>query len=575
MVDMLAVSTAAILASTLLVVGGYLLVAVFSPTRWAFDAGIASPSALDSMRLIETRTVFDLTFPTWGVFGGILVTASLSLVLWTFKRVSRLDGKWLKPMVLEIIVLFALGLVIGLSITPAFATASSTQVATGGPFQQEKPCSYYVFTDGSNYYAQDCNTGVIAYGGPSDMGGISGNDAAGVVNQAASMLESTGGEIDLGTGIYAITSSIVIYPQVRLSGVGLISAYNEFPGPGGAVIQAMPSLNAPAIEVVNGSQSSYTFGEISDLVIRTNGHAGGTNQDGIYITDSAGVIKDYTIENVGVFGMGGNCFNLNSAAKQTWSEIYAEGCTLSGVYDQKDLFHWSWNSGYIFGNGNYGIQLASGAGGIDGNGITIANNVKGGIYSELARSENEFFGGTMRDNGGSSNPDVYLSQTMPGGFFRFSGVDFIEDRASGASNYAVYENSKGTQASFSGCEFYGIWGISAVKVAPGTSMIFSSNLNFNPVGELMSSWATNGLHSGDYYLGLGGNSTTLVAGKFYVADGVDLIVNSSGGSPIITVADPAGKVIFTASSLSGYYLPVGYQVSWSTLSGVTVTVFGD
>ena len=76
----------------------------------------------------------------------------------------------------------------------------------------KQPCSYIVWTDGTNVYARNCTTGKIDF---------SGTDASDVIQSAInSMVNSGGGKIFVKAGTYILTRAIRLYSNMTLEGEG-------------------------------------------------------------------------------------------------------------------------------------------------------------------------------------------------------------------------------------------------------------------------------------------------------------------------------------------------------------------
>lgn len=78
------------------------------------------------------------------------------------------------------------------------------------------PCKYVVYTDGTNIYAENGDTGVLDYGGPNNRGGVSGVNAAAVIQAALSAL--TGGSVVVKKGTYTIGATLIPPANVGLFG---------------------------------------------------------------------------------------------------------------------------------------------------------------------------------------------------------------------------------------------------------------------------------------------------------------------------------------------------------------------
>jgi len=71
-------------------------------------------------------------------------------------------------------------------------------------------CSYAIFTDGTDFYAQNGTTGAIDYGGPDDNGTIDGGNARDVIQAAVDALYTNGGRICFRAGTYPLDAAINI-----------------------------------------------------------------------------------------------------------------------------------------------------------------------------------------------------------------------------------------------------------------------------------------------------------------------------------------------------------------------------
>lgn len=80
-----------------------------------------------------------------------------------------------------------------------YGSPSSSQTAIINQWAMEKNCSYFMFTDGTTIYAQNCDTGSIDY---------SGTDFVTVLNSVLTSLTSSGGLIHIHSGTYLIFSPV-------------------------------------------------------------------------------------------------------------------------------------------------------------------------------------------------------------------------------------------------------------------------------------------------------------------------------------------------------------------------------
>jgi parallel beta-helix repeat protein len=80
-------------------------------------------------------------------------------------------------------------------------------------------CTYAIFTDGKYTYAQNCGTGAIDYGGPSNLGGATGNLPETVINLAI----AHGGKIFIKAGTYTFTTTPIIVAGASPAAIGTTS----------------------------------------------------------------------------------------------------------------------------------------------------------------------------------------------------------------------------------------------------------------------------------------------------------------------------------------------------------------
>jgi hypothetical protein len=102
---------------------------------------------------------------------------------------------------------------VGLAIAAAFdagLTLASSRNPSG-QFALEKGCSYLIFTDGTTYYAQNCSTGAIDYGGLNNAGGDTGTNATQVIQSAINtIVTSSAGKLLFGPGTFIVSGRHLI-----------------------------------------------------------------------------------------------------------------------------------------------------------------------------------------------------------------------------------------------------------------------------------------------------------------------------------------------------------------------------
>lgn len=168
-----------------------------------------------------------------------------------------------------------------------FANPSSSQVAVGGQWQEEKPCTFYLFTDGTNYYSQNCDTGGITYGGPANAGGVTGTSFFSTMQTTLNNM-CTGGILSIGLGTFSWTSA-----------AGTITIPNCVNGRD--IIQGQGSNYLPSSTILAFSGSAAT------AIRSTGGRA--------------------TFDDFGLTGAGGASIGLNLTGV---AENYGNGLTVSG-----------------------------------------------------------------------------------------------------------------------------------------------------------------------------------------------------------------------------------------------------
>jgi hypothetical protein len=142
---------------------------------------------------------------------------------------EKLDRyKYLMAVVLIVVILTAK--------TAAVLSVSPTTVATYNQFNNVLDCSYLIFTDGTNYYAKNCDTGVITYGGPNNAGSTTGTNFISVINAAISALPSSGGTIKLDNGANTLPASgqISVKGKTTIEGASKSGVVISTPSPAGA-----------------------------------------------------------------------------------------------------------------------------------------------------------------------------------------------------------------------------------------------------------------------------------------------------------------------------------------------------
>jgi hypothetical protein len=111
--------------------------------------------------------------------------------------------------------------------------------------------SYLIETDGTYVWAKSGKTGEVVYGGQWNAGGVSGTDAASVIQSATNALSS--GVVFIKDGLYIINSAIIPKSHVYLVG----ESWNT-----------ILKLKDNAVEDDTHSNVIYSNDEVEDIVIR-------------------------------------------------------------------------------------------------------------------------------------------------------------------------------------------------------------------------------------------------------------------------------------------------------------------
>jgi hypothetical protein len=117
--------------------------------------------------------------------------------------------------------------------SPLFLDGISTQLRVSKA-SLEKSCDYLIFTEATNIYMQNCDTGTVQF---------SSTNAAEVINDVIGNLTS-GGEVFIKAGIYEIASTINLASNTRLIGEGDSSILQMSTTSDYALIQAYKIQNA-------------------------------------------------------------------------------------------------------------------------------------------------------------------------------------------------------------------------------------------------------------------------------------------------------------------------------------------
>jgi hypothetical protein len=150
------------------------------------------------------------------------------------------------------------------------APSSSAQTASSNQLGQS-PCTDYVYKTGVYYYAQNCSTGLIAYGGPSSTGGATGTSFVSVMNHLVSKNDI---QIVLAAGTFTASGSV----QETGTGVTITGAGME------STIVKVGSTS-PAF-TVTGTNVQFSYFAINSGVKTNTG-------DAIYVSSGQGIAIDH------------------------------------------------------------------------------------------------------------------------------------------------------------------------------------------------------------------------------------------------------------------------------------------
>jgi len=115
--------------------------------------------------------------------------------------------------------------------------------------------SYIVYIKDGGYYAKHGRTGDIAFGGPNNMGGVSGSDAAAVIQAAinATFAEG-GGSVFLKKGNYYLTSALTLPNTLALGEDKFLQILSD-----GAILSVSAAVAADVISLDAVSQVNYSL----------------------------------------------------------------------------------------------------------------------------------------------------------------------------------------------------------------------------------------------------------------------------------------------------------------------------
>lgn len=122
------------------------------------------------------------------------------------------------------------------------AQVSPSTVATFHQWAQVNDCNYLIFTDGTNYYAKNGDTGAIPY---------SGTNFVTVINSAIAALPSDGGTVTLKESTYEMTSG-----QISIKGKTTLQGQSK----SGVIIKAPSPASSDKYWMVNSNPTTDSEG---------------------------------------------------------------------------------------------------------------------------------------------------------------------------------------------------------------------------------------------------------------------------------------------------------------------------
>ena len=453
-------------------------------------------------------------------------------------------------------------------------TIISATTSTATQVSESLPCTFYVFTDGTDYYAQNCETGAISYGGPNDAGGVAGGNAALVIGDAInSTAANNGGEVALGTGNYRISSSIDLYEGVWLN--GLNQGWSD--SGNGAVIQTSGNYSAIIFKSYSVGGNLLYLGRISNVLLHGSGSIRDTGNFGITSTDNSA--HDFYVDHVAITNFYTGIYATEPKLRVSDSTI--EGNIKYGLYlwgPVADLYDLYVRANGI-GDAGYGAYFRSSTVQLENSQIWL-NNAGVAIHDDspcLNCYDYIISGNWFDSNAGTNgtNADLYLIG-FPGSPMNavITGNDFAATSRTNVTAYDIsIEKSLGGLITSNDFESNS-YSTSAVEYGSGSTTLLSSNVGFDPVNKIADAWTQS-------TVGLGGtNATPGPSGGEYALTGVSQSFSCTGGGDTsITVKDGAGNPLapaYSCSSLPAEFFPPGYSLTISNSSDfASFSVYGD
>lgn len=189
-------------------------------------------------------------------------------------------------------------------------------------------------------------------------------------------------------------------------------------------------------------------------------------------------------------------------------------------------------------------------------------------------SNNQIFDVNQANANQNSNAGISMGANLIGTLI--SGNSIISDVGSGAGasrpityNGGVNVTITGNQLYYQACGLNVLCGIFLGATITKTTII-RNNFGYNPVGVIANPFLNSATT-----VGLSGTVASPTQGNTYTVVGVDIYVTSTGGSISVTIKDEGGNQIATGlTTLTDYFLPIGFTINWNTFSGATEVVVG-
>lgn len=447
---------------------------------------------------------------------------------------------------------WAVAIVLSLSLGGYVLATNPTFNTIIGPGSMVSTAGFTVFTDGTNYFVRNGQTGAIDENSASASTSI--QYAVDQLTQFPGSTNTHQATIHILPGNYSMDTTVTIsatHPTIEGEG---------FVGTGGSIL-----YSTGANPVFNVTTTDVRFAGL-DIVVTSGGK-------GIVLYGSTGVvIRDCFISSPSPFTITGHGAGIAGygALENVFDRVLVYGIwdgynmsSKSGV--QPNFNQWSGgkvkyshNGIYIDGGSVSGIKNV-----IDSVDISIAYN---GIV--LARASET----TVSNNWFESITNYSLVIGKRTANPAFSQANVIMQNNFGSAN-GLIDNAWFTMVHDNNFN-------TGNPVTIGNVSVYSNFYNNNGYypGRISSPFGTVGWYS-IAYVGLCGANCTAApaASTAYSAQGMNLYVTSSGGTGIsITIKNFHGTTVYSGvATITNFYLPNGYSINFGAFSGApTVTVDG-